>query len=318
MAATSLIEIDRLSHSYGTRLALNEVSLKVEEGEIFGLLGPNGGGKTTLFRILSTLIPISRGKVSLFGLDLRTALGEIRRQIGVIFQSPSLDKKLKVIENLRHQGHLYGLSGKRLACRIDEMLDRLKLKDRTHELVEKLSGGLQRRVEAAKSLLHRPRLLLLDEPTTGLDPGARKDLWDYLRDLRKHEGTTLLFTTHLMEEAERCERLGILDRGRLIAVDRPDALRSRIGGEVIMIRSKFPEKLCKEIQQKFGSEPHVLDGMVRLEQTHGYEWIARLVEAFPGQIDSITLGKPTLEDVFIQLTGHRFWTSEVREGGVLK
>lgn len=314
MAPTPCIQIESLSYSYGTRMALDAVSLNVAEGEVFGLLGPNGGGKTTLFRILSTLLPVTSGRVSVLGLDLKRQRHEIRSQISVIFQSPSLDKKLTVMENLRHQGHLYGLSGRRLAERIREMLERVHLGDRTHELVEQLSGGLQRRVEIAKSLLHQPRLLLLDEPTTGLDPAARKDLWDYLHDLRRREGTTLVFTTHLMEEAERCDRLGILDRGKLVAVDRPEALRARIGGEVLILRSTNPEDLCGRIRAKFGWNSSVLDTTVRFEHPKGHEFITRLVEAFPGQIDSITLSKPTLEDVFIQITGHPFSMEQADSG----
>ncbi len=304
-----------MSHSYGDRLALDAISLGVEAGEIFGLLGPNGGGKTTLFRILSTLIPLARGSVSVFGHDLKTDAQSVRREMGVIFQSPSLDKKLTVLENLRHQGRLYGLSGKPLMDRIREMLDRVRLSDRANDFVEKLSGGLQRRVEVAKSLLHRPRLLLLDEPTTGLDPGARKDLWDYIGELKRNEGTTVLVTTHLMDEAEKCDRLGVLDRGHLVAIDTPDALRRKIGGEVIIARTRDPQRLCEGIAQKFGGEPKVLDDTVRIERAGGHTWVAQLMEAFPGQIDTVTIGRPTLEDVFIQLTGHRFWVRDGDGGG---
>src|SRR3989338_4259197 len=200
MSQINAVEVRNLSYSYGSRLALNQVSLSVGEGEVFGLLGPNGGGKTTLFRILSTLTPIFHGKIFVFGKDLPSDIVRVRKMIGVVFQAPSLDKKLTVRENMLHQGHLYGLFGKELTLRINEMLERVHLKDRDGDLIEKLSGGLQRRVEVAKALLHRPKLLLLDEPTVGLDPGARKDLWDYLQNLRKNEGTTILLTTHLMEE----------------------------------------------------------------------------------------------------------------------
>jgi ABC-2 type transport system ATP-binding protein len=304
----AIVKIEKLSHSYGERLALNDVSLSIPSGQIFGLLGPNGGGKTTLFRILCTLFPVTKGEVSVLGLSLRRDIQKIREQIGVVFQAPSLDKKLTVIENLRHQGHLYGLSGSSLEQRIAEMLDRVKLKDRSKELVEKLSGGLQRRVEVAKALLHQPKILLLDEPSTGLDPGARKDLWDYLQQLRSQQGTTILLTTHLMDESEKCDQLGILDKGKLIALDTPDALRARIGGEMIMAQSKDPEGLCGDIRKMFGGDPIVVDQTVRFEKAKGHEFVAKLIEAFPGRIDSVTVGRPTLEDVFIKLTGHQFWT----------
>jgi len=307
MSNSSIVQIKNLSHAYGARVALDNVSLNIQKGEIFGLLGPNGGGKTTLFRILSTLIPVSADQAFLFGNDLAFFARDARKKMGVIFQSPSLDKKLTVAENLRHQGHLYGLSGKTLDARITEMLQRVGLEDRRNDFVEKLSGGLQRRVDLAKAFLHRPPLLLLDEPSTGLDPGARKDLWDYLGGLKRQDGVTLLVTTHLMDEAERCDHLGILDRGRLVALDTPDALRSRIDGEVIIARSGQPDKLGSAIRERFGLESCVLDGTVRLEKARGHDLIPKLMESFPGQIDAISIGKPTLEDVFIQLTGHRFW-----------
>jgi ABC-2 type transport system ATP-binding protein len=307
MTSDAAILIEKLSYRYGERKALDEVSFSVAKGEIFGLLGPNGGGKTTLFRILSTLFQAVEGKSSILGMDLQDQSSNVRQKIGVVFQSPSLDKKLTVFENLRHQGHLYGLSGSSLKNRIDDMLVKVRLSDRSNEWVEKLSGGLQRRAEVAKALLHQPKVLLLDEPSTGLDPGARKDLWDYLVELKQKEGTTVLVTTHLMEEAERCDRLGILDKGKLLALDTPQNLRSKIGGDIIIAQTSNPQVLAGQIKAKFGSEPTVLDDTVRLEKEKGHEFIAKLIEAFPGQIDSISVGRPTLEDVFIRLTGHRFW-----------
>jgi ABC-2 type transport system ATP-binding protein len=187
------------------------------------------------------------------------------------------------------------------------MLERLVLTDRAGDLVETLSGGLRRRVELAKGLLHRPPLLLLDEPSTGLDPGARSDLWNYLRQIRDQDGVTVVLTTHLLEEAERVDRLAILNQGSLVALDTPDRLRATVGGDSITIQADDPPGLVGAIQSRFAIAASVVDGRVRLEQPEGHAWIARLVEAFPGQIHSITLGKPTLEDVFIARTGHRFW-----------
>ena len=179
MNASAAISVSRLVHRYGERLALAGLDLEIERGEIFALLGPNGGGKTTLFRLLSTLIPIQQGAVEVLGYDAARQTREVRERMGVVFQAPSLDKKLTVAENLRHQGHLYGMSGAPLQRRADEMLARLGLAERRGERVETLSGGMRRRVELAKGMLHAPELLLLDEPSTGLDPGARSDLWDY-------------------------------------------------------------------------------------------------------------------------------------------
>ncbi len=288
--------------------ALAGLTLQIEPGEIFVFLGPNGGGKTTLFRLLSTLLPVQRGEARILGFDLRRQTQEIRRRIGVVFQAPSLDKKLTVDENLMHQGHLYGLSGRALRARQDEMLGRLALADRRRDLVETLSGGLRRRVELAKGMLHHPRLLLLDEPSTGLDPGARSDLWDYLQQVRRDDGVTVVLTTHLLEEAEKADRIAILNQGSLVALDTPAALQATVGGDSITIQTERPEALARAISERFGCSANVVGGAVRLEQPEGHEWIARLVEAFGEQIQSLTLGKPTLEDVFIERTGHRFWT----------
>lgn len=296
-----------VSYDYGRRQALADVTLRVAVGEIFAIVGPNGGGKTTFFRLLSTLIPLQQGDIEVLSHDVRRESTAVRSLIGVVFQAPSLDKKLSVSENLRHQGHLYGLSGASLRTRAAEMLARLGLTDRAAERVETLSGGLRRRVELAKGMIHHPRILLLDEPSTGLDPGARSDLWNYLHTLRDQHGVTVVLTTHLLEEAEKADRVAILHVGRLVALDTPDALRATIGGDSITIRAADPAALAVAIAERFDCQPQVVDGCVRLEQPAGHQWIARLVEAFPEQIEALTLGKPTLEDVFIARTGHRFW-----------
>jgi ABC-2 type transport system ATP-binding protein len=308
MSILSAVEIAHLAHRYGEREAIRDLTFSVAEREIFAILGPNGSGKTTLFRVLSTLIPIQRGEARIFGRDLRREGGAIRSQLGVVFQAPSIDKKLTVTENVIHHGRLYGLGGAELRARADEMLARLGLADRRRELVEQLSGGLRRRVELATGMLHRPRLLLLDEPSTGLDPGARSDLWQYLEQVRDSEGVTVVLTTHLLEEAQRADRIAIMHRGELAALDTPAALQAAVGGDAITIRTADPPKLSAMIEQQLNTPAKVVDGFVRLEQSNGHQWIPRLVEAFAEQIESITLGKPTLEDVFIHFTGHRFWS----------
>lgn len=240
----------------------------------------------------------------IFHLDLLRNADEVRRLIGVVFQNPSLDKKLTVRENLFHQGHLYGIHGSALEGRIAEMLAKLRIDDRTDELVENLSGGLQRRVELAKGLLHQPRLLLLDEPSTGLDPGARKEFFDYLLRLRDEENVTVLLTSHILDEAERCDRIAILDNGVLAAVGTLRELKQEIGGEVISIASKEPAALCKKIQSSFGGNPYIIEGFIRMERDNGRKVVPQLLKKFRGHIDSITVSKPTLEDVFIRKTGH--------------
>ncbi len=331
-------------------LALDDVSLRVEAGEIFGILGPNGSGKTTLFRILATVLapnsqapsaPGSAGgtdnpstpnpkseirnpkssspRLDIFGHSVLTSPAAVRQQLGVVFQNPSLDGKLTARENMSHQGHLYGLSGAALDQRIDELLAYFNLADRAKEFVERFSGGMRRRVELAKSLLHQPRLLLLDEPSTGLDPGARRDLWRQLQQLRGSRGQTVALTTHLMEEADGCDRLAIMAAGRVVAVDTPANLKARIGGDIVSLvprRGDEPvENLRAAIEARFGpwdsgAAPKLAGGRIHLEKRNGATFIAALTDAFPGKFDSITVGQPTLEDVFLHLTGHTMWEAE--------
>ena len=310
------ISIVDLSHNYGERLALDHLTFQVHAAEIFGLLGPNGSGKTTLFRILSTLMVPSGGHAYLQGFDAAREPNKVRQQTGIVFQARSLDIKLTVAENLKHQGHLYGLKGAHLKRRMEEVLARVGLLDRAKDTVETLSGGMQRRVELAKGLIHSPSILLLDEPSTGLDPGARRDVWQYLRMLRDEEGVSILVTTHLMEEAEHCDRLAILNEGKLVALGSPFELKSEIGGDVVTFETadeSAAEALSQKIANRFILSPSVLGNTVRLEREHGHKFVTEVVEAFPGLVDGISVAKPSLEDVFIQRTGHRFWTERKSE-----
>jgi ABC-2 type transport system ATP-binding protein len=286
------------------------VSFDVRPAELFGLLGPNGSGKTTLFRILSTLMVPVAGRAVIFGHNAAEDPSRLRREIGVVFQAQSIDVKLTAAENLMHQGHLYGLRGAALKGRISEILGRVGLADRAKDKAETFSGGMQRRLELAKGLLHGPKVLLLDEPTTGLDPGARRDLWQYLRILRDEEHVTVLVTTHLMEEAERCDRLVILNEGRVVALGTPTELKQEIGGDVIVLETKDPERLAGKVRTQFRADTNVVEGQVRIEREHGHRFVTDLVEAFPGEIDAVSIAKPSLEDVFIRRTGHRFWSEQ--------
>lgn len=304
---TPAIGISKVSYAYSSRQALVDLSLDIKAGELFAVLGPNGGGKTTLFRLLSTLVPLQTGVVTVLGHDLSREANAIRRSTGVVFQAPSLDRKLTVAENIRLQAALYGLGGRELSLRVDDLLDHFSLRDRANELTEKLSGGLRRRVELAKGLVHQPRLLLLDEPSTGLDPAARSDLWQYLRHLKKSQGTTIVLTTHYLDEADGADRLAILNEGKLVALGTPADLRLQVGGDSITIETLDPASLAAAIEQSLSLPARVVDNAVRLEVSDGHNWVARLVEAFPGQVNAIRLGRPTLEDVFIARTGHRFW-----------
>jgi ABC-2 type transport system ATP-binding protein len=309
----SVISVENLAHQYDERAALSGVSFDVRRAELFGLLGPNGSGKTTMFRILSTLMIPSGGRAVILGHDAAKDPNSLRRQIGVVFQAQSIDVKLTAAENLMHQGHLYGLRGKTLKSRIQEMLCRVGLSDRANEKAETFSGGMQRRLELAKGLLHHPSVLLLDEPTTGLDPGARIDLWRYLQILRDEEKVTLLVTTHLMEEAERCDRLAFLNEGKLVALGTPAELKHEIGGDVIVLDAKDAESLAERIRIRYHIDVKVVQGQVRLERENGHRFITDVVEAFPGDIEAISVSKPSLEDVFIRRTGHKFWTERDEE-----
>ena len=275
-----MVKTSNLSFQYrrASVPALQGVTFGVERGEVFGLLGPNGGGKTTLFKILSTAYPCKAGEAQIMGFDLATQASEARKKIGVVFQSPSLDKKLSVSENLLHHGRLYGLGGSSLKKRIAEVLDKVALASKSNDLAETLSGGLARRLEIAKGLLHKPEVLLMDEPTTGLDPGARMDFWRYISEI-KSTGVTILVTTHLMEEAEKCGRVAILHEGRIVAIGSPSDLKGEIEGEVVTVEARNASSFADEIRGR-------------------------------GDVLSVSVTGRTLEDVFIKKTGHKFWGNE--------
>jgi ABC-2 type transport system ATP-binding protein len=310
-SAAPVISVQNLVHRYENRTALNGVSFDLRPAELFGLLGPNGSGKTTLFRILSTLMVPTAGKAVVLGYDVAQDAASVRRQIGVVFQAQSIDLKLTAYENLWHQGHLYGLRGRSLKSRVAEILTRVALADRANDRVETFSGGMQRRIELAKGLLHHPAVLLLDEPTTGLDPGARRDLWQYLQMLRDEENVSVLVTTHLMEEAERCDRLAIMNEGNLVALGTPEELKSEIGGDVILLdAARDADSLAEHIRTRFQVDSTVLGNQVRIEREDGHHFVPDVVEAFPGEIQAISVSKPALEDVFIHRTGHKFWSED--------
>jgi ABC-2 type transport system ATP-binding protein len=303
-----------LVKSFGDRRALDGISLEVRRGEIFCLLGPNGGGKSTLFRILATLSLPDAGSAEICGHDVVSGAAEVRARLGVVFQSPSLDGKLTILENLRCGGALYGLKGADLERRITEATKALNLTDRMGDLVETLSGGLQRRAEIAKCLLIRPEVLLLDEPSTGLDPGARLDLWAALEQLRSEHGVTALCTTHLMEEAARADRVGIVSAGKLVALGTPDELTSAIGGDVISLgvsKEAGADQLARTISERTGIPATVVEGEVRIENRQAHALAARLAGEFPNEITSLRIARPTLEDVFIARTGRLFADQDV-------
>jgi ABC-2 type transport system ATP-binding protein len=311
MSAPPLVSVEGLSRTYGERLALDRVSFGVAPGELFALLGPNGGGKTTLFKVLSTLLPPSGGTFRVDGLSPEGSLRDLRRRLGVVFQSPSLDRKLTVLENLLVHGAVLGLGGGALKSRAGDLLSRMGVADRSRDLVETLSGGLARRVEIAKALLHAPKVLLLDEPATGLDPIARRALRALLAELAGG-GTTILLTTHLFDEAEEAGRIGILDRGRLVALGSPAELKSEVGGDVLVLATESAGEasgLATDVAASLGpgaGRVVAVGTTVRIERPDGPALVPALSASFSGRFRSLTLGAPSLEDVFVDRTGHGF------------
>lgn len=297
------VDIQSVSHRYGPHQALREVTLRVDAGTLYGLLGPNGSGKTTLFRILSTLIPPSEGHAQVFGLDTAHESGAVRRRIGTVFQEEALDETLTVRENLRFQGALYGLHGAERRERIDELLRRLDVADRAADRVSDLSGGLRRRVDLARGLLHRPDLLLLDEPTSGLDPAARRTFWTAVQQLQAEDGTTLLLATHLMDEAERCDRVGILSDGSLVADGAPDTLKANLGDETIWLETEAPTSLRDRIEAQFGVATRIVGATVQVAPSDPPAFLSSLYDALGDHIQSATIRTPTLEDVFMVHAG---------------
>lgn len=304
-SAAATIVCRDVRHSYGDRVALDGVNLDVHAGEIFSLLGPNGSGKSTLFRLISTLLPLQQGSIDVAGVSVSRDVLAVRSRIGIVFQSPSLDKKLTVDENIACQGALYGLSGRALATRRDEVLALMKLTDRRRDFCETLSGGLKRRVELAKGMLHRPTVMLLDEPSTGLDPAARLDLWQSLQAMAA-AGVTVLLTTHLLEEADKSDRVAILSEGRLIALGKPDELRAEMGSGVITVHASDLDHVEQVLRDELSLQPQRVSQRVCVRCDDAAQWVPRIAERLGSNVHSISVGRPSLEDVFIAKTGYYF------------
>ncbi len=292
-----------LAYSYPGRTALAGVDFDVRRGEVFGFLGPNGGGKSTLFRLIATLARPDAGTLQIFGVDALAHPAAARRRLGVVFQSPSLDLQLSGRENLAIHGRLFGLSAREITTRSAELFERFAISDRAGDRVQVLSGGLRRRVEIAKALLPRPDLLALDEPSTGLDPAARRELRAVVAELAR-DGVTVLLSTHFLDEGDACDRLALLDGGRIAALGAPAELKAEIGGTVVTLGADDPAALADDIAQRFPDlGVTVVEHQVRLESERGYELAANLAHEFPTRITSATVARPTLEDVFVRKTG---------------
>lgn len=300
------VSVENLSHAYNGRPALRDVSFDVARGEFFGILGPNGGGKSTTFRILATLLIPTSGRAFVWGHDVTKDRDEVRRQLGVAFQAPALDVKLTVRENLKHHGHLYGISGRELNAKIDSALDSIGLRDREREMVETLSGGLRRRIELAKALMPEPTVLLLDEPTVGLDPLARDDFWELVQTLRARTGMTVLVTTHLLSEGTACDRIAILDNGQLAALDDPATLCAQIQGEIVTLHGRNLVSQQDRLATTLDVRAERTGEALRFIVDDGAAFVARVRDLLGETVESVSIARPTLSDVFREKTGHAF------------
>ncbi|HNY41545.1 MAG TPA: ABC transporter ATP-binding protein [Bryobacteraceae bacterium] len=298
----TIVEASGLRHLYGQRAALDGLSFTVSEGDVYGILGPNGCGKSTLFRILCTLERPQQGTAAIASVDAAKGGIRLRKLIGVVFQNGSLDRRLTVRENLIAQGHLQSISGPGLQTRVDELLAEFGLETRAGDEARTLSGGLKRKVEIAKAIIHKPRVLLLDEASTGLDPAARREMWAALNRLRTASPVTILFTTHLMDEADNATRLLMMSHGKAVAEDTPERLKARVGGDVVEFESESPG-LADDLKKRFPVEVNESGGRISVETPAGHRFIAEAFEAFPGRITSASLHRPTLEDVFFRVAG---------------
>jgi ABC-2 type transport system ATP-binding protein len=297
--------VQGVQHRYGGHVALSGVDMQVRSGEIVALLGPNGSGKTTLFRLLCTLLPVQQGSIQIGGFDTRLDPLAVRGEIGIVFQSASLDQKLTVDENLACQAALYGIRGAELAARRNRWLNQLQLSDRRHQLCESLSGGLKRRVELAKGMLHQPKLLLLDEPSSGLDPASRLNLWEAIESMAE-QGVAVLLTTHLLEEADKADRVVIFSAGTKIAEGTPQGLRTELGTSLVTVVADDVVRVEQRIRDELELKPQRIHHQLRLRSDSPAALIAVLDQLLGDQAVSISMGRPSLEDVFIAKTGHEF------------
>jgi ABC-2 type transport system ATP-binding protein len=299
---TTIIEVRQLTKAYGDFIAVDGIDFDVQEREIFGFLGPNGAGKTTTINMLATLLRPTQGTATLAGYDIRTHPNEVRQSIGMVFQDPSLDDRLTAAENLRFHAMLYHVPKRVFAERMDQVLQVVGLSDRRDSLVRTFSGGMKRRLEIARGLLHYPKVLFLDEPTVGLDPQTRNAIWEHVRQLRAEVGITVFMTTHYMDEAENCDRIAVIDHGKIQALDTPSALKRMVGGDkIILVGDKA---LPGEIATRYGLAVQEVDGEVHFHVAEGAEFVPRVAVDFKERIKSIQVKQPSLDDVFLKLTGH--------------
>lgn len=302
---SEIIRVEHLVRKFGAITAVDDVSFTVGQGDIFGFLGPNGAGKSTTINILCTLLRPTAGYVEVAGFDVTRQRNQVRRSIGLVFQEPALDLKLTAEENLFLHARLYGVPAPEYRRRLEEVLGLVELWDRRRDRVETYSGGMKRRLEIARGLLHYPKVLFLDEPTLGLDPQTRNHLWTYILQLQREEQMTIFLTTHYMNEAEYCDRIGIIDHGRIVRLDTPERLKEEVGGDVITLRSAGPAAtVIDELQARLHLSAKADGGEIRIETREADRHLPEIIRALSVPIESIEVHKPTLEDAFLNLTGH--------------
>ena len=309
--AQTVIEAKGLVKKFGDLTAVAGIDLEVHAGEIFGFLGPNGAGKSTTISMLCTLLTPTAGVARVAGIDVARDAAAVRQRIGLVFQDPSLDDQLTARENLEFHAFIYSVPAPDRKRRIDEMLDLLQLSDRASSPVKTFSGGMKRRLEIARGMLHQPQVLFLDEPTIGLDPQTRKSIWTHLNELRTSKGVTIFMTTHYMDEAEYCDRIAIIDRGHIVALGTPDELKAMVGGDVVTITTADPEAAALEITKLLGVTPSRDNGTLRMEIADGKTFVPRLVRELTAPVDTVSLRRPSLDDVFLKLTGRAIREEEV-------
>ncbi len=309
----SMIETESLTRRFGELTAVDSVNLKVERGEIFGLLGPNGAGKTTTINMLVTLLVPTSGTARVNGFDIRTQPAKVRQSVGIVFQDPSLDTILTARENMQLHARLYSVPKDVREKRIDELIALMDLQDRADDIVKHFSGGMRRRLELARGLLHRPSILFLDEPTLGLDPQTRELTWRYIKTVALQEKTTVVLTTHYMEEAEKvCDRVGIIDHGRIIALDTPQNLKDGLGGDLIFLKVASPD-VEKLRRLSFVKQVVALDGHISLTVENAAILLPQILSMLEG-VQSVEVRVPTLNDVFLKYTGRKIREEEANAG----
>lgn len=301
----AIIEVKDLVKKYNEDVtAVKGISFEVYQGEIFGFLGPNGAGKTTTISILCTLLKPTDGKCTINGLDVVKEHDEVREQIGLVFQDPSLDERLTGKENMEFHAVIYGVPPEQRKKRSEEVLRMVDLYDRMNDRVETYSGGMKRRLEIARGLLHYPKVLFLDEPTIGLDPQTRANIWKYMHHLRVQENITIFLTTHYMDEAENCNRIAVIDYGKIIALGTPEELNGLVGGDLIEIKTDDNESARRELTERYGLQINDRADCLCFEVDNGTEFIPDLVRDLRAKVLSVSIRRPTLDDVFLKLTGH--------------